>query len=220
MQLVKTLNFLKKLRKNNNKEWFDANRSTYEEVKSEIKALVVKTIDAIAVFDPSIAALEPKDCVFRINRDIRFSKDKTPYKTSLGCIVAPGGKKSIKSCYYIHIEPDNCFIAGGIHMPQPDQLKMIRQEIDYSGDQLNALFKSKSFSKYFKTFDQELKLIRIPKGYDDMHAHADLLKLKSFTVTLPIDETVFTKGDIIKTAIPAFKELLKLNTFLNTAIDS
>ena len=134
MTLVSTLNFLKKLTKNNNKEWFDKNRSVYEDAKLEVKALVQQTIEKIATFDPSIASLEPKDCMFRINRDVRFSKDKSPYKNNMGFMIAPGGKKSIKGCYYVHIEPGNCFVAGGIWVPMPEQLKSIRQEIDYSGD--------------------------------------------------------------------------------------
>jgi uncharacterized protein (TIGR02453 family) len=149
MHLSLTLNFLKKLAKNNNKEWFDKNRPTYEEVKLEVKSLVKEVVEAIAEFDTSIANLEPKDCMFRINRDVRFSKNKSPYKTNMGFMIAPGGKKSLKSCYYVHIEPGNCFLAGGIHMPSPEQLKAIRQEIDYNGDALKNIFKSKPFKKYF-----------------------------------------------------------------------
>ena len=117
MPLALTLSFLKKLSKNNNKEWFDKNRSVYEEAKAEVKFLIKDVIDRITEFDSTIAQLEPKDCMFRINRDIRFAKDKTPYKTNMGFMIAPGGKKSIKSCYYVHIEPGNCFIAGGIWVP-------------------------------------------------------------------------------------------------------
>lgn len=219
MPLALTLSFLKKLSKNNNKEWFDKNRSIYEEAKGEVKLLVKDVIDRITEFDSTIAQLEPKDCMFRINRDIRFAKDKTPYKTNMGFMIAPGGKKSIKSCYYVHIEPGNCFIAGGIWVPMPEHLKLIRQEIDYNGDALKKIFQSKNFKKYFSGFDQEMKLVRIPKDYEEGHIHADWLKLKSFTVTMPIDESALLEKKIVYIICTPFKELFKLNQFLNAALD-
>lgn len=220
MTLVSTLSFLKKLNKNNNKEWFDKNRSAYEEAKKEVKALVQLVIEKTAVFDPSIASLEPKDCMFRINRDVRFSKDKSPYKTNMGFMIAPGGKKSIKGCYYVHIEPGNCFIAGGIWMPMPEHLKLIRQEIDYNGDALKKIFSSKEVKKYFSDFDEEAKLIRMPKDYEETHPYAEWLKLKSFTVTFPIDEAIFSDKKVVEEITKPFKGIHALNAFLNGALDS
>jgi len=219
MPLALTLSFLKKLSKNNNKEWFDKNRSVYEEAKGEVKQLVKDVIERIAQFDPSIAQLEPKDCMFRINRDIRFSNDKTPYKTNMGFMIAPGGKKSIKSCYYVHTEPGNCFIAGGIWMPMPEQLKLIRQEIDYNGDALKKILQDKKFKKYFAGFDEESKLVRMPKDYDESHPYAEWLKLKSFTVTMPIDEAVLLDKKAADKICAPFKEMHALNQFLNAALD-
>lgn len=219
MTLVSTLNFLKKLNKNNNKEWFDKNRPVYEDAKKEVKILVQQTIDKISAFDPSIASLEPKDCMFRINRDVRFSKDKSPYKTNMGFMIAPGGKKSIKGCYYVHIEPGNCFVAGGIWMPMPEQLKSIRQEIDYSGDALKKIFASKDVKKYFPDFDTESKLIRMPKDYPDNHPYAEWLKLKSFTVTYALDDSVFSGKNIGQEIAKPFKGVYGLNMFLNGALD-
>ena len=220
MQLDLVLKFLKKLQKNNNKEWFDANRASYEQAKSELKEFVAQTIKAVSKFDSSIASLEPKDCMFRINRDVRFSKDKVPYKTNMGFMIAPGGKKSLKSCYYVHFEPGNCFVAGGIWAPMPEQLKLIRQEINYNGDALDKIFASKSFKKYFQGFDQEMKLVRMPKEYSEDNAHADYLKLKSFTVTMPLDEAVIIDSKKLLThIIQPFSELYKLNQFLNSALD-
>lgn len=219
MSLALTLNFLKKLSKNNNKEWFDKNRSVYEEAKGEVKLLVKDVIERISEFDSSIAQLEPKDCMFRINRDVRFAKDKTPYKTNMGFMIAPGGKKSIKSCYYVHIEPGNCFIAGGIWMPLPEHLKLIRQEIDYNGDALKQIIQNKSFKKYFSALDQEMKLVRIPKDYEETHPYADWLKLKSFTVTMAIDQTVLLDKKVVDKICTPFKELFALNQFLNAALD-
>jgi uncharacterized protein (TIGR02453 family) len=219
MSLVLTLNFLKKLSKNNNKEWFDKNRSVYEEAKGEVKILIQNVLERISEFDPSIAQLEPKDCMFRINRDVRFSKDKSPYKSNMGFMIAPGGKKSIKSCYYVHIEPGNCFIAGGIWLPEPEHLKLIRQEIDYNGDALKKIIQNKSFKKYFSGFDEEMKLVRMPKDYEESHPYADWLKLKSFTVTMPIDEAVLSDKKVVDKICTPFKEMYALNQFLNAALD-
>jgi len=219
MELQAVLDFLKKLKKNNSKEWFDKNRPAYEKAKAEVVELVSQTILKVASFDSSIANLEPKDCMFRINRDVRFAKDKSPYKTNMGFVLAPGGKKSSRSCYYVHIEPGNCFVAGGIYMPEPDQIKKIRQEIDYSGDELKKLFVSKDFKKYYTEFDQEQKLIRVPKGYSEDHTYAELLKLKSYTVTYPISEDLLSNKDVVKKLTEPFVQLHKLNEFLNRAID-
>lgn len=219
MQLQVVLNFLKKLKKNNNKEWFDANRPVYEKAKNEVKELVAQVLLRTTAFDSSLTGLEPKDCMFRINRDVRFSKNKLPYKSNIAFMLAPGGKKSLKSCYYFHIEPGNCFIAGGIYMPMPEQLKLLRQEIDYSGDELTKLFSSKEFKKYYTGFDEESKLLRMPKGYSEDHPYADWLKLKSFTVTLPIDDTLVVHKDIVKKITDSFVQLHKLNQFLNKALD-
>lgn len=219
MQLQVVLDFLKKLKKNNSKEWFDANRPIYEKAKEEVKTLVAEVLAKVAVFDPSITSLEVKDCMFRINRDVRFSKDKSPYKSNIAFMIAPGGKKSAKSCYYFHIEPGNCFVAGGIYMPMPEQLKSLRQEIDYSGDELKKIFSSKEFRKYFTGFDEEAKLVRMPQGYTEDNAYAEWLKLKSFTVTTHFEDTLLSNKDIVKKITDSFTQLYKLNQFLNNALD-
>ncbi|MBC7450102.1 MAG: DUF2461 domain-containing protein [Cytophagales bacterium] len=219
MQLQLVLDFLKKLKKNNSKEWFDANRPAYEKAKNEVKELVGEVLAKVAVFDPSIASLEVKDCMFRINRDVRFAKDKSPYKTNMAFMIAPRGKKSIKSCYYFHIEPGNCFVAGGIYMPLPEHLKLLRQEVDYSGDELKKLFASKEFKKYFTGFEEEAKLVRMPQGYTEDHVYSEWLKLKSFTVTSPFDDVLLSNKDIVKQITDPFMQLYKLNQFLNKALD-
>ena len=134
-------------------------------------------------------------------------------------MIAPGGKKSLKSCYYFHIEPGNCFVAGGIWMPMPEQLKLLRQEIDYSGEELAKLFSSAAFKKYFKGFDEEAKLIRMPKDFTEDHPYAEWLKLKSFTVTVPVDDTLLSHKDIVKNITTQFAQLYRLNQFLNRALD-
>ena len=137
MLQISTLKFLKDLKKNNTKEWFDANRKIYESAKQNFEALVQTVITQHGEKDEEIIALKPKDCMFRINRDVRFSKDKSPYKTNFGAFINRGGKKSIYAGYYFHCEPGENFVGGGLWMPMPDALKKVRQEIDYCFDEFS-----------------------------------------------------------------------------------
>ena len=149
-----SINFLKKLKTNNTKEWFEKNKNTYLQAKEEFETLVDKLIKGLVKADKLISPeLKAKDCTFRIYKDVRFSKDKSPYKTNMGASINPGGKKSLLAGYYLHMEPGGSFLAGGVYMPQPDQLSAIRQEIDYNPKPLHSVLKSASFKKFFKGLD-------------------------------------------------------------------
>lgn len=217
--MKEVFDFLKKLKKNNSKEWFDVHRAEYESAKKQVIALVESIIPLVEKIDSEVQNLQAKDCMFRINRDVRFSKNKDPYKTNMGIVFAPGGKKSNKGCYYLHIEPGNCFIAGGMWMPMPDDLKKIRQEIDYNGEALSKILKTKSFKKYFSDFDQEAVLTKVPKGYEATNPYADLLKLKSFTLSFSIEDAVLLEKNPEKSIIKVFSEIVPVNEFLNSALD-
>ena len=124
-----TVRFLKDLSKNNNKPWFDANRKQYENAKTDFAGFIQTIIDKHGKKDESIAHLKAKDCMFRINRDVRFSKDKSPYKTNMGAYINRGGKKSVFAGYYFHCEPGQCFVGGGLWMPMPPELnKCVRSK--------------------------------------------------------------------------------------------
>lgn len=221
MAFDKSISFLKKLKNNNNKEWFDKNKDQFLEAKAEFEEFVQKLIQALAKFDKEIDPnLAAKDCVFRIYKDVRFSKDKTPYKTNFGASINPGGKKSLKAGYYFHIQPGNVFIAGGNYMPQPDQLNAIRQEIDYNGDKLERILKSKAYQSYFNGLDEEDKLKTVPKGYDKEHKYIELLKLKSFIAFAEIDEKKVQAKDFFTYAVNGYKAMLPLNQFLREASDN
>lgn len=127
-----TLNFLKSLKKNNSKEWFDKNRKAYETAKGDFAGFVQEVINQFSKKEPAVSGMLAKNCMFRINRDVRFSKDKSPYKTNMGAYINPGGKKSILGGYYFHCEPGQAFMGGGLWMPMPPELSKIRQEIDYN----------------------------------------------------------------------------------------
>lgn len=214
-----SLKFLKQLAKNNNKEWFDLNRKTYENCKAEFEAIVKIVIDKSVLFDNQLAGLEPKKCMFRINKDIRFSKDKSPYKTNMGASINPGGKQSMIPGYYLHIEPGKSFVAGGCYQPMPEVLAAIRQEIDYNTADFKKIINAKDFKTYFKELSQDDKLKTAPKGYDKAHPEISLLQHRHFIVMHYLkDEDVLHKN--FPTYVSkVFKAMLPLNLFLRSCID-
>ncbi len=213
-----TLKFLKQLNKNNCKEWFDENRELYTISKTEFELLIKNTLNKVIIDDKLLAGLEPKNCMFRINKDVRFSKDKSPYKINMGASIAPGGKKSeIPGCY-IHIEPGKSFLAGGCWRPLPAVLASIRQEIDYDSESIHKILNSKTFKTYFKTLSEEDKLKTAPKGYDKDHPNIYLLQHKSFIMVHDLtDVQVLDKNFDVYTA-KIFKAMLPFNTYLRNCM--
>ena len=213
-----TLKFLKQLSKNNSKEWFDVNRKTYELCKLEFENVVKSVIDKSILFDNQLNGLEAKKCLFRINKDIRFSKDKTPYKTNFGASINPGGKKSMIPGYYLHLEPGKSFLAGGCYQPLPEMLAAIRQEIDYHADDFKKIISTKDFKTYFKELSQDDKLKTAPKGYEKIHSEIGLLQHKHFIVIHHLkDEEILSKNFPTQVA-KIFKAMLPLNQFLRTCM--
>jgi uncharacterized protein (TIGR02453 family) len=219
MAREKLIPFLKKLKSNNNKEWFDKNRADYDMLREEMIGLMGEIVKKFGKIDTTIASTDPRKSIFRINRDVRFSKDKAPYKTNMGGYMADGGKKSPKGGYYLHLEPGNCFLAGGIWMPEPEHLKKIRQEIDYNGKELEKILKSKEFKTYFDGLSEEEKLTRVPKDFDPESSFAEYLKLKSFVVVHPFDDKLISDPKLADYCTKVFKAVLPLNKFLNVAFD-
>jgi uncharacterized protein (TIGR02453 family) len=216
--MEKTVAFLKALKKNNNKDWFDAHKDQYLEAREEFDSLVEKVIKGLTKFDDQInPAMKPKECVFRIYRDVRFSKDKTPYKTNFAADMNPGGRKSNVPGYYFQIEPGNCFIAGGAYTPEAEQLAAIRQEIDYNGTRLEKILKSKSYSKFFDGLDETDKLKTVPKGFEKDHKYIELLKLKNYIAYHPFDDKYLKSKDLDKYILEGFKAMHPLLQFLREA---
>lgn len=217
-----TLQFLKSLSKNNNKPWFDAHRDQYTEAKSDFESFVVILIKKTAQFDNDIKGLEPKGCMFRINRDIRFSKNKTPYKTNLAASLDRGGKKSIYAGYYFHAEPGNkSFVAGGIWMPMAPELKKIRQEIDYGFDEFKRIVNNKAFISEYKELEStaDVKLNNLPRGYDKENPAAEYLKFKSLIASRPLSDEEVTSDKLTGKTIKAFKAIMPLIKFINKALE-
>ncbi|MFT3909433.1 MAG: DUF2461 domain-containing protein [Ferruginibacter sp.] len=215
-----TLKFLKNLQKNNNKAWFDKNRNVYEEAKADFLSMVEKLIPGIAGFDATIADQLAKNCIFRINRDVRFSQNKSPYKNNMAAYFNKAGKKGNGAGYYLHIEPGKSFAAAGIWQPEPADLAKIRQEIDYNLNEWKKIFTNTSFKKNFtKGLDVSNILARPPKGYAEDNPAIAFLKLKSFVVRHPItDDEILDKG-FVKNVVKVFEAAYPVVSFLNTAID-
>ena len=215
-----TVKFLKDLSKNNNKPWFDANRKKYEDAKTDFAGFIQTIIDKHGKKDAGIAHLKAKDCMYRINRDIRFSKDKTPYKNNIGAYMNQEGKKSILGGYYFHCQPGRSFAGGGLWMPMPPELSKVRQEIDYNLDAFKKIIGSKKFKTIYGDLSNEAEymLSRVPKGYDADNPAAEYLKRKSFVVMTPIKDTDLVSKDLSKKVLEAFEALQPMLKFINESI--
>ncbi len=212
------LSFLTELKANNDREWFQAHKGSFEKAKKEFEALVNRIIPEIYKFDPSIGTITAKDCVFRIYRDIRFSPDKTPYKTHFGAYISKGGRKSEHAGYYLHIDADQSFAAGGMHMPRSEKLKKIRQEIMYNVDEFKSIIENPDFKSTFDGFMDE-KLKRPPKDFPTDFQDIDLLKYKGYTVLHDLDEGTLLSDEAEQKIAMVFKTLKPLNDFLNRSLD-
>jgi uncharacterized protein (TIGR02453 family) len=217
-----TLQFLDDLKANNNRDWFLENKKRYEAFKKDYQQLVADLLDVMKPMDPSLEMLEVKNCTFRINRDIRFSKDKTPYKSHLGIWLSSGAKGLNRSGYYIHLEKGASFIAGGLYCPESEDLKKMRKEIAFFYEDLEAILAEKDFKSEFGDFDRNEKdtLKNPPRGYDKEHPAIELLKLKSFEASQKIDFSAASKKDFVAVMSQKLIALKPLNDFINRALTS
>lgn len=216
-----TLQFLQQLKKNNNRDWFEKNRKQYEAAKADYMQLVENVLTGLKKIDGSLAELQPKQCVFRINRDVRFSADKSPYKTNMGAGFSKGGKAMNFAGYYFHCEPGQNFVGGGLWMPDASNLKKVRQEIDYNYQEFNSIVTNKNFVKLYKKLEdsKEYILVRPPKGYDEANPAIQFLKLKSFTAGAAITDAELVDKNLTKTILTHFEAIKPLLNFLNRALE-
>jgi uncharacterized protein (TIGR02453 family) len=216
---VEGINFLKRLKRNNNRPWFEKHREEYElRVKLPMQSLIAALQPHFLKFAPEFD-INPKKSLFRIYRDVRFSHDKTPYKTHVAAhFVLRGKPKGVEgSGYYLHIEPGQVFLGGGIYMPDTDQLKNIRRAIDANADQFLSILRSKKFVSTFKQLKGE-KLTRVPKGYDADHPMAEWLKQKQFFVWVEWPEARCKGENLVKEVVSVFETATPLVRFLNEAM--
>ncbi len=216
-----TIKFLKDLKKNNHRDWFEKNRKQYEAAKDDFAGLVQTVIEKFGKKDEAIASLNAKACMFRINRDVRFSKNKDPYKSNMGASFSKGGKKSPLAGYYFHCEPGNSFVGGGLWMPEVDGLKKLRQEIDYNFDDFKKIIGGKKFvATYEKLGDSEgTSLSRPPKGYEADNPAIEYIKMKSFVSMTPVTDAELTDKNLVKKITDAFEALQPFIAFINHALE-
>ena len=213
-----TLQFLTDLKKNNTKEWFDANRKRYEAAKENVQNITGELIKAVGVNDEDIALLLTKECTFRINRDVRFSKNKAPYKTNISAIFSKGGKKADTAGFYVHIEPGAAFVAAGYWNPEPKKLASVRQEIDYNLAEWKKILSAKKFKQTFaEGLSKEDILQRPPKGYNVENPAIEFIKLKSFIVSRKITDYELQDKNFVKKIVSIFMAAKPMLDFLNTA---
>ena len=217
-----TLVFLKSLKKNNNKIWFDENREKYNLARADFEMFINEILNKMTLFDADLKELETKKCIFRINRDIRFSKDKTPYKTFFSASFKKGDKKSINAGYYFQLEPGgNSYVVGGLWNPEAPELKKMRQEIDYCFPEFKRIINNPTFKKTFGQLDRDKNqvLVNVPKGYEKENPAAEYLKLKSFVATRNVADEELLKSSFSTNVSKDFKALMPLIKFINRAFE-
>ncbi|MBN2350389.1 MAG: DUF2461 domain-containing protein [Bacteroidales bacterium] len=211
--------FLSHLKENNNREWFHANKEMYNKARGDFEIFVNLAINEISKFDPSIVSTDAKDCIFRIFRDVRFSKNKMPYKPNFGAYIIKGGRKSNMAGYYVHVEPGASFLAGGIYMPPSDILKVVRNEIYENPDEFKNIINNAAFKQYFQELFNE-KLTNPPRGFPKEFEDIELLKYKHYIVDYPVKDTDLLNRNFIEGLMTdVFKQLTLFNSFLNRAIN-
>ncbi|MDD4361693.1 MAG: DUF2461 domain-containing protein [Bacteroidales bacterium] len=218
MNISGILEFLRRLSQNNNREWFNEHKALYTESREYHFQLIEKLIMLLADFDTELRHLKPQECIFRIHRDLRFSQDKTPYKNHLGAFMTLGGKNNDRAGYYLHLQPDNCFITGGIWMPAAPQLKILRHSIIENLDEFEDIIHAQSFRENFGTMDGR-RLLTAPKGFPIDFPGMDYLKYKDYTATHKLNSEETERSDFCEYIAGIFQQLYPLNRFLNYALD-
>lgn len=210
--------FLSNLDKNNNREWFDKNRDTYKKTQQQFLQITEILINEIRAFDSTVPFQDPKKCVFRIFRDVRFSNDKRPYKSNYGTFIARDGRKGGNPGYYFHIQPGASFMGGGIYMPESDKLRAIRTAIYENTTDFLEILEDPEFKARFELFGDD-KLKTAPKGFPKDFEHIELLRYKSYAPFRNISDAELFSPDIIDNMVDNFRHLALFNQFLNHAID-
>lgn len=213
-----TLHFLIDLSLNNHKTWFEDNRKAYEAARADFTEFIQDVIDTFGKTDPAIRNIRAKDCLFRINRDVRFSKNKNPYKNNFGASINAGGRKSMDQAgYYFHLEPDNSFTGGGLYDPSPEKLLQIRQKIQSDHSNFKKILGTPSFRTVYGDLsrDDHYTLKRVPKGFDQQDPAAEYLKLKSYIGMIRVEDDTLVSKDLKTKTVNAFKALQPVVDFIN-----
>lgn len=217
--MQEVIQFLTDLKQNNHRDWFQDNRDRYESSRNKILFITEILINEIRRFDSDIPVMSPEDCLFRIYRDIRFSPDKTPYKTHFGSYISRGGRKSWRAGYYLHIDADSSFVSGGIYVPEKNMLKALRTAIFDQSETFLEIINRPEFKAIYPAIEGE-KLKTNPKGFPAEFENIDLLRYKSYSFSMPLSKEQLESANLVDIAVNAFKTLFPANKFLNDALDN
>lgn len=209
-----TFGYLEKLAQNNNREWFNQHKQLFTIAREDILSFVEELLWEMTTFDKEIGKVDATKSLFRIYRDTRFSSNKDPYKTNFGANI------SYKNAgYYLHIQPGQSFLAGGIYMLENDRLKTLRKEISGNAGEFQKILGEEKFCRYFGELSNEGKLARIPAGFEKDDPMAEYLKLKRFVAVHPIADKELLEKDAPKKLAEIYKSLKPLNDFLNATFE-
>lgn len=210
------IDFLTQLACNNNREWFQANHDTYTRCRQRFEDFTADYLQRLCRIDDTLVGLQPKDCIWRIYRNVRFSNDKRPYKEHFGTFpAAKGGKKSDRAGYYVHIQPGHSLFAAGMWCPNTELLHVLRQEIYANYDELEEIFNQPLCKRYFRDFDTEYMLKKVPNGFPADSPHADWLKRKAFTISTPLSDEEVCAPDFLDHVTEIATAAKPINDFLN-----
>jgi uncharacterized protein (TIGR02453 family) len=214
MKLEQTFDFLRRLKENNNRDWFNENKSLYTGALREFEVFVDTLIKHISDFDEKIMTTSVKDSTFRIYRDTRFSKDKTPYKTHFGAYIAPEGRKSGIAGYYIHVEPGGCFVAGGLYRPPTKELNSIRRRISKNFPEFLEIISNPDFVRKFGLITDTEKLKTTPRGFSAEDEAIEYLRLTNLIAVADVKEAVFEEKEPAETVSGYFETLSEFVEYL------
>lgn len=212
------LNFIRELTENNNRDWFNDHKKVYQEALEEFRGFAGDMLVGISAFDPSLGNLEPKETIFRIYKDVRFSKDKLPYKTHFGCWMAKGGRKSTDAGYYFHLEPGKSFMAAGVWMPPKEQLKLIREGILYDPEPYLKLINTPVMNDQYERGGKEDMLKKGPMGFPKDFVHMDELKYKHHIWSRSYNDKEIQEADFASSVVEDYKGLFPVVSYLNHAM--
>ena len=210
------LDFLRELACNNNRDWFNAYKDWYKRCHEKVEAFTALWLEQMKELDPELAGLQPKDCIWRIYRDVRFSHDKRPFKVWFGIFAAAkGGRKSDRGGYYIHLEPNRCMFGGGIWCPNKDLLHALRKEVMANYEEVEEIFSNPMTNKYFQDFDTDQMLKKVPQGFPADFKHTDWLKRKAYTFSTPLSDEEVCAPDFLDKVMEISQASKPINDFLN-----
>lgn len=213
-----TLKFLTDLAANNNRDWFQANKGSFDAAQDNLTTFTGYLIGEIGKFDDAVAAVDPKSCVFRIYRDVRFSKDKSPYKINLGAYISPGGRRSMQPGYYFHVQPGQSFVAGGKHIPDGPETLKIRNAIVSDTAVFFKIVEKKSFKEHFGEMRGD-RLKSAPNGFAADHRAVEYLKLKEFMAFVELhDDKFLTSAEFPRYLVGMMKQMYPFVSFLRKAL--